>query len=564
MSLRWFWLLGVLAILPACAPLHFASNDEDSRAKSLKPKVGRALVYLYEADTNGTPERTFVRVSLEAAPQPPHSVGPYWPLIKNSYYLVDAPEGVVRFEGLRYEAVPTGRTSAAPLQQIASSVPLTVKAGGTYFVRVTPDNLFLGIYARRDSVISVESDSAGTASLQNTRLIDVLHLSYGQSTGELIQSGYFQRRLVTPPPPQESVRAQFGDVAIAVHGNAETVKKDHPADAVPEGDTDYMKVLQSIRSFVLQRMKQSVEERLRDEQSPLQGNPPPRLVDLSAGNDLIQADASRLANQGFGTLLLIEMDDWDGISGGHETLVGMLHSKLRAKLLHVSDNRIVDQWEWRFQLPNPQLANWNPADVPYGIEEFGRVASQFTVDSIDNAFVTIVFPRIEDIRNNAFGLTTLAIQNRGYQTRALGLRPIPLLQHGYPITPAIIPAIERQVRTSSRQPQLAWEAFPRPEDKLSNKTVGPGDVTEIVYDLRIWSVAANEAAELVYSRNGLTQPSHRVEEILDEETTYAWSIRARFKLHGAPRALPWSGICSPDGSEVQCHNPLPYRFTTPF
>ena len=87
---------------------------------------------------------------------------------------------------------------------------------------------------------------------------------------------------------------------------------------------------------------------------------------------------------------------------------------------------------------------------------------------------------------------------------------------------------------------LSWNSFPT-EDYEPLR----GRITDVTYELRIWKGYAplrdHRAPEtLVYSRSGLSHPLHDVEDALSTHSAYVWSVRARFKLDGRPRATPWA------------------------
>lgn len=95
----------------------------------------------------------------------------------------------------------------------------------------------------------------------------------------------------------------------------------------------------------------------------------------------------------------------------------------------------------------------------------------------------------------------------------------------------------------SLQPTLRWEVFPRPKDLEAAKDDLPSRIRQVTYDLKIWQVDDHSSieypGELVYTRQGLPQRSHKVEEPLNPSTKYFWTIRARFELDGHLRVTQW-------------------------
>ncbi|MBI3806904.1 MAG: hypothetical protein HY281_05225 [Nitrospirae bacterium] len=89
---------------------------------------------------------------------------------------------------------------------------------------------------------------------------------------------------------------------------------------------------------------------------------------------------------------------------------------------------------------------------------------------------------------------------------------------------------------TSRQPTLRWQAFLAAREAAESVPGASG----ITYELKIWMADHDAPGKLVYVREGLSEPSHIVQEPLSGATTYFWSIRARFLLNGvAPRVSDW-------------------------
>lgn len=66
-----------------------------------------------------------------------------------------------------------------------------------------------------------------------------------------------------------------------------------------------------------------------------------------------------------------------------------------------------------------------------------------------------------------------------------------------------------------------------------------------VYDVRIWSVVDDAPSTLVYERDGLLEPRHRLETPLEPKSTYFWSVRKRSLVDGRVRATRWSAANIP-------------------
>ena len=95
------------------------------------------------------------------------------------------------------------------------------------------------------------------------------------------------------------------------------------------------------------------------------------------------------------------------------------------------------------------------------------------------------------------------------------------------------------VWVDSLQPTLRWESFPRPQDREADKEGILNRIGTVGYDLRIWRAENDYPAEMVYSRQGLPNASHTIEDPLEPSAKYFWTIRARFEIEGHPRVAEW-------------------------
>jgi hypothetical protein len=80
----------------------------------------------------------------------------------------------------------------------------------------------------------------------------------------------------------------------------------------------------------------------------------------------------------------------------------------------------------------------------------------------------------------------------------------------------------------SVHPELRWE--PLAAESLGERFV----IEDVRYDLRVC-----DDRSVLYSVEGLTEPRHRVDMELRRGKDYWWTVRARFRLNGAPRRTDW-------------------------
>ncbi len=103
----------------------------------------------------------------------------------------------------------------------------------------------------------------------------------------------------------------------------------------------------------------------------------------------------------------------------------------------------------------------------------------------------------------------------------------------------LVPA-SRADQGSRRTPILSWNSFPTPDyERLRDR------MTKVTYEVRIWEAYSPARYEWTrdrqtYSRSGLLDPIHQVEEPLVPDMNYVWAVRARFELDGEVRVTPWS------------------------
>jgi hypothetical protein len=127
----------------------------------------------------------------------------------------------------------------------------------------------------------------------------------------------------------------------------------------------------------------------------------------------------------------------------------------------------------------------------------------------------------------------------------------------------------KQPVVDSLQPTLRWESFPRPLDFAAGNPALNAAITNVTYDLRIWQCQNKLPPGRIYERTGLRTNSHRLEQSLQPNAIYAWSIRARFQIQDSPRVTDWSRIDSPspaikeESDQFGFPNERSFKFRTP-
>jgi hypothetical protein len=98
----------------------------------------------------------------------------------------------------------------------------------------------------------------------------------------------------------------------------------------------------------------------------------------------------------------------------------------------------------------------------------------------------------------------------------------------------------------SRKPTLAWEAFPRDNERRADTRETLSGISNIRYDLRVWQVVTDAPPRLTYERRDLPAPSHTLEQPLSQGARYFWSARARFNLGGRTHSTKWGYFRTPN------------------
>jgi len=237
-----------------------------------------------------------------------------------------------------------------------------------------------------------------------------------------------------------------------------------------------------------------------------------------------------------------------------------LFVEAKVRLVSVRDNEEILVRRLSYYSPRRPFTQWMADEGKLLHEELDRAFSDLARQASDEVFLTtpvdlpahFVVPADWD---PAYGLCWLApVSPRAEPVRAGEIvsqlfTPIP----GRNLCPS---SGIHFSKVDSLQPTLRWSALP-------NRYGGP-----VTYDLRIWRVEDCMRRELVYARDRLAQPEHRLQEPLLPGERYFWSFRARFTAEGRAAATPWAFFGSGPPATTTCFlNQIPegqyHRFVTP-
>jgi hypothetical protein len=203
-----------------------------------------------------------------------------------------------------------------------------------------------------------------------------------------------------------------------------------------------------------------------------------------------------------------------------------LSAEVNARVVHTRDNAELVSAGYRYNGGARSLAAWAAnAGEPllFGLRDAYR---QLGAHVFDGIFMLYPFP---DRAPHAAGILA----------SAFGLAPVEPATRGQLTGDPLIGRVFEWTKVPSLRPELRWEPFPRRGDRQK----APEDMSqirEVRYDLVIARERDLVPAEIVYERQGLPAPAHRVETTLPGNAHFFWTVRARFELDGRERVTEWS------------------------
>lgn len=214
--------------------------------------------------------------------------------------------------------------------------------------------------------------------------------------------------------------------------------------------------------------------------------------------------------------------------------------QVKSKLIRTADGTTLDTAERKIISRAHDYEEWVANDFALLNKEFDQLL-ETVARSIVDEHLLVYYPSLSKEAtdaNNAAGNEKLKRDAPYYVLRAL--YPEPTFRFGdirEVFSEKYKPVVELSFHTftliKERQPIFRWESFPWTFDKVPQERF-----SDIVYDLEIYEFGGS----LVYTRRGLKETKHQVEDVLKRDTKYVWTVRARFKLDGKPRVTEWGGL----------------------
>ena len=222
----------------------------------------------------------------------------------------------------------------------------------------------------------------------------------------------------------------------------------------------------------------------------------------------------------------VSVDRW-GLAGGagSDPLTGFF-VRTSYRVVKGSDNTTVAEGNFVEAGPQRTVSQWTSDDAALLFSAVDATLSRVAAAIIDGTFL------VHNFRVSTPGLS------RG---EVCGLKPIEpgsLYRFG--------PYESGPRRVGSLTPRLVWESFPRRQDVEDDTAKILARVSDIRYDLRIWANERGGPGNVVYERTGLALTAkddvvaHQMETPLAADSSYLWSVRARFTLDGKERVTRWA------------------------
>ncbi|MEZ5542734.1 MAG: hypothetical protein R3F42_11900 [Pseudomonadota bacterium] len=238
-----------------------------------------------------------------------------------------------------------------------------------------------------------------------------------------------------------------------------------------------------------------------------------------------------------------------GTAGGGINAPVRLVMQAQVRVVRTADNSARFSADYEYAGPALKLQDWS-ADrgraLQAGLEAGYAALGSHIHDSI---FLLYPFPdrsmHAAGVLAGAFGLAPLAPATRGQLTGT-----------------ALIGDAFEWTRVDSLHPTLRWQSFPRAGD-LEQAPDLAGRIRNVRYDLVIARERNLAPAAIVYWREGLLDAAHTVQDGLQADSRYFWTVRARFDLDGRERVTEWATTNYLAQERLTSPSSYSYRFRTP-
>jgi hypothetical protein len=226
-----------------------------------------------------------------------------------------------------------------------------------------------------------------------------------------------------------------------------------------------------------------------------------------------------------------------------------LRMRAQVRLLRAATGEELYRAEYTHLGERLKLAQWAEGDGEHLLRGLERGYAALATHIAESLF--LLYPLPEQQAGSA-----------GLLAVSFGLAPIDPKTRGTLTGDRLIGDRFEWTRVGSLQPTLRWEAFPREAERTA-ASADMARVENVAYDLVLAREENLAPSREVYRREGLPQPEHRVETMLQPGARYFWTVRARFTLDGATRVTGWGATHHIARESMTVPSPYSYRFRTP-
>jgi len=263
----------------------------------------------------------------------------------------------------------------------------------------------------------------------------------------------------------------------------------------------------------------------------------PLLHETGLASAELAPDYRSLAQQDANSVLEVVVTDV-GFTGGRQL---RFYMEAAIRVVRVSDSVSLYQREFIYQSDAYTASRWGENKAALFQAELQRAYTSIAESVVEQVFLLTALP----LESRARASSEDGLNDLLGGLDACGLAWVSP-QHDYHPNIGEHREFNRFTKLDSRQPTLAWEAFPRDTDRHSDARATLSGISNVRYDLRLWQVVADTPPRLIYERRSLTEPSHTMEQALEPASRYFWSARARFDLAGRVHGTKWGYFRSPN------------------
>jgi len=227
----------------------------------------------------------------------------------------------------------------------------------------------------------------------------------------------------------------------------------------------------------------------------------------------------------------------------------LLYMHANIRLIRTRDNAVMTSTDYIHEGSRLKLSEWAQNDAARLLDELKTGYEALALHIYDGVFRLYPFPD----RSPQWG---------GLLSAAFGLAPVFPPTRGQLTGDPVIGNRFEWTTVDNLQPTLQWQSFPRQAD-IADAPADMARVRNVRYDVIVARERNLAPAEVIYRRQALSTPEHKLEVALLPGTRYFWTVRARFELDGRERVTAWGSTHFVAREQYTAPSRFSYRFRTP-